>query len=170
MELRSRERQAGDLWRCVVLPRQEREGKALLYSSAKTLSFSILIIYLSVFRQYQRWFYLRMGVLQILAQLPSWFHSLFQLFPGASQAAKKEELGSSEKHSGQHGQCHLPHHLVWGPAVPVRQPHFCRGWRAAKYERMLFTFQSTHRKQTVYLCNCTEIVIICWQIWTRRMP
>lgn len=56
-------------------------------------------------------------------------------FPGASQATQKEKLGSSEEHSGQHGQCHLSHHLVWGPAVPAGQPHLRRRWRAAEYEQ-----------------------------------
>lgn len=37
---------------------------------------------------------------------------IYKLFAGASQAAKKEELGSSEEHFGQYGQRHIPHHLV----------------------------------------------------------
>ena len=43
--------------------------------------------------------------------------------PGTSQAAEEEELGGAEEHPGQHGQRHVPHHLVRGAAVPAGQPH-----------------------------------------------
>lgn len=112
VELCTRERQTGDLWRCVVLPCEEREGKAW-FRSFKRFPVCMVIV----------GFVYNFGFL------------LYKWFLGASQAAQKEELGSSEEHFGQHGQRHIPYHLVWGPAVPVGQPYLCRGWRAAEYER-----------------------------------